>query len=152
MKPQPAPVDTSRLVELAQSTMESCPFPMLASVDGTRPRLRPVSPVAVEGFTVFVASLRSSHKTGELAANPAVELCYLDDGHDQVRIEGTAELVRDETVRQTVWNGYPLLRSFLAARSRTPNSLLYRIRPERVRFMREWALKYHDVPLSEDHE
>ena len=151
MQPQPAPVDTSRLVELAQSTMERCPFPMLASVDGTRPRLRPVSPVGVEGFTVFVASLRSSHKTGELAANPSVELCYLDDGHDQVRIEGTAELVRDETVRQTIWNGYPLLRSFLGSIT-NPEFMLYRIRPERVRFMREWALNYHDVPLSEDHE
>lgn len=122
---------------------------MLATVDGTRPRLRPVSPVAVEGFTVYVASLRSSHKTGELELNPAVELCYLDEAHDQVRIEGTAELVNDKTVREAIWNGYPLLRSFLGSIN-NPEFMLYRIRPHRVRFMREWALAYHEVPMAQE--
>ena len=119
---------------------------MLASVDRSRPRLRPVSPVAVEGFTVYVASMRSSHKTRELAENPHVELCYLDEGHDQVRIEGAAELVRDEGVRQAIWDSYPLLQSFLGS-IENPEFMLYKIRPSRVRFMREWALEYYEVPL-----
>jgi len=147
MKPEPLPVDTSRLAELARATMARDAFPMLASVDGARPRLRPVSPVAVDGFTVYVASLRSSGKTAQLAANPAVELCYLDEGHDQVRIEGHAELIEDESVRQGIWDGNPLLRSFLGSID-NPEFMLYRIRPERVRFMREWALEYFDVPLA----
>ena len=127
--------------------MRRAKFPMLASVDGTRPRLRPVSPVAVEGFTVYVASLRSSHKTGELEENPAVELCYLDDRHDQVRIEGICELVLDEGKRRRIWDENPLLRSFLGTIA-NPEFMLYRIRPKRVRFMREWALHYYDVPLA----
>ena len=44
--------------------------------------------------TVYLANLRGYHKTAELAANPRVELCYLDDRHDQVRITGTAESYR----------------------------------------------------------
>ena len=48
-----------------------------------------------DGFTVYVANLRSYHKTEEIAANPRVELCYLDDHHDQVRITGVAEVVTD---------------------------------------------------------
>ena len=146
MKPEARPVDTSRLVEIAQATMARAPFPMLASIDGIRPRLRPVSPVAVRGFTVFVASLRSSHKTGELEANPHVELCYLDPGHDQVRIEGTATVVKDHAIRKEIWDTNPLLRSFLVSID-NPEFMLYEIRPERVRFMREWALAYFDVPL-----
>ena len=147
MKPEPAPVDTSRLVELAQATMTRAPFPMLASVAGLRPKVRPVSPAAIDGFTVYVASLRSSDKTAELAANPAVELCFLDDGHDQVRIEGRAELVTDAGVRREIWDGYPLLRRFLGSID-NPEFMLYRICPERVRFMREWALEYFEVPLD----
>ena len=147
MRPEAVPVDTSKLVELAQSTMARSPFPMLASVDGTRPRLRPVSPVAIDGFIVYVASLRSSHKTEELAGNPAVELCYLDGGHDQVRIEGTADLIMEDSVRQDIWKGNPLLRSFLGSID-NPEFMLYRIRPKRVRFMREWALNYYEVPLD----
>ena len=147
MKPEPSPVDVSRLAELARETMARAPFPMLASVDGDRPRLRPVSPVGVDGFTVYVASLRSSNKTLELKANPAVELCYLDEGHDQVRIAGTAELVLDTATRQTIWNRNPLLRAFLGT-IENPEFMLYRIRPERVLFMREWALEYHQVPFA----
>ncbi len=120
---------------------------MLASVDGDRPRLRPVSPVGVDGFTVYVASLRRSNKTLELKANPAVELCYLDEGHDQVRIAGTAELVPDGPTRQAIWDRNPLLRAFLRT-IENPEFMLYRIRPERVLFMREWALAYHQVPLA----
>lgn len=146
MRPEPAPVDPSRLAELAQATMARAPFPMLASVDGDRPRLRPVSPVATDGFTVYVASLRSSNKTGELAENPAVELCYLDDGHDQVRIDGTAELVTDAAWLRRVWDANPLLRNYLGT-IENPEFVLYRISPRRVLFMREWALQYHVVPL-----
>ncbi|MDE0102114.1 MAG: pyridoxamine 5'-phosphate oxidase family protein [Bryobacterales bacterium] len=147
MRPKPAPVDTDRLPELAQATMARAPFPMFASVDRDRPRLRPVSPVETDGFTVYVASLRSSHKTGELAANPNVELCYLDDGHDQVRIEGTAELVLDRADRLRIWDANPLLRSFLGSID-NPEFMLYRIAARRVRFMREWALEYYEVPLG----
>lgn len=147
MKPEPSPVDISRLAELARETMARAPFPMLASVDCDRPRLRPVSPVGVDGFTVYVASLRSSNKTLELKANPAVELCYLDEGHDQVRIAGTAELVLDTATRQSIWNRNPLLRAFLGTID-NPEFMLYRIRPERVLFMREWALEYHQVPFA----
>lgn len=127
--------------------MEKARFPMLASVDGNRPCLRPVSPVATRGFTVYVASLRSSGKTGEIAANPAVELCYLDEDHDQVRIEGTARLVDDGEVRQAVWDGNPLLRAFLGSID-NPEFMLYEIQPRRVRFMREWALTYYEVPFG----
>ena len=147
MKPEPAPVDVSRLAELARETMSRAAFPMLASVDGDCPRLRPVSPVGVDGFTVYVASLRSSNKTLELKANPAVELCYLDEGHDQVRIAGTAELILDVATRQAIWDRNPLLRAFLGT-IENPEFMLYRIRPERVLFMREWALEYHQVPLT----
>jgi general stress protein 26 len=96
-------------------------------------------------FTVYVASLRSSNKTGEIERNQKVELCYMTDGHDQVRITGRAELVTDRAVREGIWNENPLLRSFLGTID-NPEFMLYRIDPGRVRFMREWALDYHDLP------
>ena len=33
-----------------------------------------------------------------------MELCYLDPGHDQVRIEGRAEGVDDQAVRKEIWD------------------------------------------------
>ncbi len=89
-KPTPDPVDPAELVTLAQGVIQRAKFPQLATMDGDQPRLRPVSPVKVEGFTVYVANLRSYHKTGEIAANPKVELCYLPGSFQQVRITGVA--------------------------------------------------------------
>src|SRR5947209_18970018 len=108
-KPTPEPVDPGRLPELAGAVIRADRFPMLATIDGDQPRVRPVSPVRTDGFTVYVANLRGYHKTAEIAANPHVELCYLDDHHDQVRITGVAEVVTDPaeigraSCRESVW-------------------------------------------------
>ncbi len=147
MRPRPQPVDPAGLVDLAQAAMARAPFPMLASADGGQPRLRPISPLRTEGFHVYFASLRSSNKTAELASNRRVELCYLDQGHDQVRITGVVHPVEEAAVRQALWDANPLLRSFLGSID-NPQFMLYRVDPSRVRFMREWALEYHEVPLE----
>ncbi len=146
-KPSPEPVDPGQLPELAQAVIQRAKFPQIATCDGDQPRLRPVSPVKVDGFTVYVANLKSYHKTAEIAANPKVELCYLDDRHDQVRITGTAEILDDREELQQIWDANPLLRNYLGSID-NPELIVYRIVPNRVRFMREWALNYHEVPLS----
>lgn len=148
MKPRPEPVDPARLRELAHAVITSAKFPMLATVDpGGHPRVRPVSPVRVdEDFTIYVANLASYHKTAEIAANPRVELAYLAADHDQVRLSGRAERVTEGEVILAIWEENPLLRQYLGTPD-NPEFVLYRIVPEQVRFMREWALEYHEVPL-----
>lgn len=145
MKPEPPP-PPEKLREVALETMRAAKFPMFASVDGDQPRLRPVSPVKTVDFTVYVASMRSSNKTGEIQANHKVELCYLSEGHDQVRITGIAEVVTDRRVVQEIWDANPLLRAYLQSID-NPEFVLYQVIPHRVRFMREWALEYLEVPV-----
>jgi general stress protein 26 len=147
--PAPAPktFTADELPALARGVIARAKFPQLATLDGDQPRVRPVSPVLVEGFTIYVANLRRYGKTHEIAANPRVELCYLDDAHDQVRITGVAEVLGDRAKLQEIWDGNALLRRYLGS-AENPDLIIYRIRPEHVRFMREWALEYHDVPLD----
>jgi general stress protein 26 len=83
----------------------------------------------------------------EIQINPKVELCYLDSEHDQVRITGRAEIVTEPALLAEIWNRNPLLRHYLGTPD-NPELVVYRIVPERVRFMREWALEYHEVPLA----
>jgi general stress protein 26 len=146
-KPTPEPIAASDLVERALAVVRADRFPHLATIDGDTPRVRPVSPVKTERFTVYVANLRSYHKTGEIAANPKVELCYLDDHHDQVRLTGVAEVLTDRAVLQEIWDANPLLRQYLGSLD-NPQLIVYRIRPTRVRFMKEWALEYSTVPFE----
>lgn len=148
-KPVPSPVDPEKLSDLAQATMRAAKFPCLASMDGDQPRLRPVSPVRTDGFTIYIANLRPYHKTQEIAGNPKVELCYTDDQHNQVRITGLAAVLSERALLQEIWDQNPLLRQFLGSLD-NPMLLVYRVTPVRVRYMQEWALEYYEVPLTGD--
>jgi general stress protein 26 len=148
-RPVPEQVDPARVGELARKVVKADRFPTLATidVDGRHPRVRPVSPVRTEGFTVYVANLRQYAKTAEIEANPNVELCYVDDHHDQVRIAGVAEVVTDRATLQGIWDDNPLLRNYLGTLD-NPDLIVYKVRPRRVRYMKEWALDYHEVPID----
>ena len=146
-KPTPKPIDPGELAGLARAVIEADRFPQLATIDGDTPRVRPVSPVRTDGFTVYVANLRSYHKTIEIATNPNVELCYLDDGHNQVRLTGKAEVVTDRGLLEEIWNTNPLLRQYLGSLD-NPELIVYRVRPTRIRYMQEWALEYYNVPFD----
>lgn len=153
MKPQPEPVDPNQLFELSHAVIKAAKFPMLATVDESgHPRVRPVSPVRVDDdFTIYVANLAVYKKTAEIEANPRVELAYLAPGHDQVRISGTAEKVTETEIIDAIWAKNPLLKQYLGS-PENPQFILYRIVPEQVRFMREWALDYFDVPIKSETE
>jgi uncharacterized pyridoxamine 5'-phosphate oxidase family protein len=146
-KPTPKPFAPSELTALARAVIAADRFPHLATIDHGKPRVRPVSPVRTDGFTVYIANLRSYGKTRQIEANPAVELCYLSEQHDQVRISGRAEIVTDRALLEKIWAENPLLRHYLGTID-NPELLVYRVAPERVRFMREWALDYHEVPFD----
>ncbi|MSU20556.1 MAG: pyridoxamine 5-phosphate oxidase [Pedosphaera sp.] len=147
-KPTPKAIQADELVKLALTVVLGDRFPCLATMDGDQARLRPVSPVRTDLFTVYVANLRSYHKTAEIAANPKVELCYLDENHNQVRITGVANVLADAGLLQEIWDSNPLLRQHLGSID-SPALVLYRITPIRVRYMQEWALEYYEVPFEQ---
>jgi general stress protein 26 len=145
-KPSPKTIREEDISELAKAIVRKVKFPMLATVDRNQPRVRPVSPLRTEGFTVYVGNLRGYRKTAEIAANPKVELCYLDEEHNQVRISGIATVVDDRKLLEEIWQKNRLLQHYLGTID-NPELIVYRIEPSRVRFMQEWALEYIEVPF-----
>ena len=146
-QPAAQPVDPEDVRNLALAVLREDRFPLLATIDEQTPRLRPVSPVQTTEFTVWVANLKSYHKTVEIQANPNVELCYVSPAHDQVRITGTARVETDQHMLQDIWDHNPLLQHYLGSLD-NPELIIYRIEPSQIRFMREWALAYHDVEFE----
>ena len=145
-KPQAATVDPDQLPALAAAVIKQAKFPMLATMAGDQPRLRPVSPVRVDGFTIYIANLRSYQKTTQIAANPKVELCYMDGEHNQVRITGLAEVLDDRPLLEDIWQKNRLLEHYLGSID-NPQLIVYKVVPNRVTYMQEWALDYWEVPL-----
>ena len=66
-RPIPERIEPGQVLERARAVVQADRFPHLATVDGDQPRLRPVSPVRTDGFTVYVANLRAYNKTTEIA-------------------------------------------------------------------------------------
>ncbi len=141
-------VEPSDLVKQAMAVIRADRLPYLATVEGDQPRLRPIAPVKTDGFTVYIANLRSYGKTSEIEANPRVELCYLDGHNDQVRITGLAEVVTDAALKEEIWDENPHLRQYMVS-SDNPDFILYCVVPTRIRFMKEWALTYREVPFKQ---
>ena len=146
-QPQPERIDPAQVREMALGVVAADRFPMLASIDGEHARVRPVSPVRTDEFTVFVANLPQYHKTQEIAANPNVELCYLSPEHNQVRITAVAHVVEDRTLLQEIWDVNPLLRQYLGSID-NPALIVYRMEPQQVRYMQEWELEYYEMHLG----
>ncbi len=130
------PLDPAQVMERALAVIQNAPYSFLATTEGEQPRLRPISPVGRDRFTIFLANLHGSNKTREIESNPHVELCFLDAQHDQVRITGVAEVVTDEAILQEAAGAKTLLHAYLETVDST-RFLLYCIRPTRVRFMQE---------------
>ncbi len=148
-KPEPRGLDPDQLPQLCAEVIKNAKFPMLATMDGKQPRIRPVSPVRVDGFTIYIANLRSYGKTKEIEKNPRIELCYLDADHNQVRITAKAEVVRDRSLLEDIWRKNRLLEHYLGSID-NPELIVYRMVPSRVRYMQEWALEYYDVPVTNE--
>ncbi len=146
-KPAPEPLDPTQVPQRALELVKKVRFPMLATIDGDQPRVRPVSPVRTEGFTVYIANLKSYGKTSEIQANPKVELCYMDEEHNQVRITGQAEVVTERAILEEIWSANRLLQHYLGTVD-NPQLIVYKINPVRVRYMLEWALDYHEIAIT----
>ena len=59
-----------------------------------------------------------------------------------------AEVLTDRALLQEIWDTNPLLRQYLGSLD-NPELIVYRIRPTRVLFMKEWALDYHEVAFQD---
>ena len=55
-------------------------------------------------------------------------------------------MLTERPLLEEIWAGNPLLRAYLGSVD-NPELIVYRIVPNRVRYMREWALEYIEVPL-----
>ena len=106
----------------------------------------PIRRPAIQRQTLIGLGLNKMHKTRELEANPKVELCYMDEHHNQVRLSGVAEVLDDRPLLEEIWEANPLMRHYLGSID-NPALIVYRIRPTQVRYMQEWALEYFEAPL-----
>jgi uncharacterized pyridoxamine 5'-phosphate oxidase family protein len=116
----------------------------LATCEGGRPRLRPMSPVAVEGRTIWMAAVSDSPKMAQIASCPHVEICYMDGEHRHLRLRGTAEVCRDPAVKARMWEAYPLMQKYFSS-MQDPLYALLKITVTEALVMEPLSLSYQTL-------
>ena len=115
----------------------------MATVEGTTPRVRPMTCIHADGFRVWTASHKDTGKMRQLSRNNTVECCFLDARNRQVRLRGTVTILETEEA----WAGIPVSPQFTPM-VEDPNWVLLRIDPQEIRVVQDWSLDYHTIPVE----
>ncbi len=91
--------------KLVWENLKDCQIVFMATVDGDRPRVRPVT-LMRKGDKLFTVSGHKSAKVDQIRKNGKVEFafCISDMGFNAIRVECKAEVVEDEKVKAEVYD------------------------------------------------
>ncbi len=116
---------------------------MATSVDG-RPRVRPMKFVVTEDFKFWCSTFDISGKVRELHQNDRVELCWVDDRKNQLRVEGTVDLTGGPDLKRKLLDLHPGAKGLFADEN-DPHLVLIQVEPTRVRWKEHSFGEYHEV-------
>jgi len=85
---------------------------VLATVDGDKPKARPMMPYLTDDGNMLLATIGNSRTINQINVNPAVELCYIDRKMSFARISGKATVIADTSKKELLWNNVPMLRQY----------------------------------------
>ena len=100
--------------EEALDIISDAGFGFLATMDGNKPRVRPMMPYLTEDGDLLLALLSRSRTIAQIKANANVEVCFVDRKMWYCRVSGTANISDDLTKKQTVFDNVPMLRQYFA--------------------------------------
>jgi uncharacterized pyridoxamine 5'-phosphate oxidase family protein len=89
-------------------------FGFFATVEGDKPRVRPMMPYLSEDGELLLALLGRSRTIAQIKANANVEVCYVDRKMWYCRVSGTATISEDISKKQIVFENVPMLRQYFA--------------------------------------
>ncbi len=105
--------DVAKIVDIMR---KCCLHAYLATCDGDRPRIRPVSPIVEDDLAIWITTHRSSRKVRQIEDNPKVCLAFVEQprGESAAVVEGEAMVIDDRTAKKRVWGlaGFDLKEHF----------------------------------------
>ncbi len=122
------------LRQAALAFLRQNPLTHVATVDAGAPRVRVMHAAQVDDdFTLWYCTFAKSGKVRQLALNPAVGLS-LCDGEKDLRLTGTAVVLRDAAVRHALWR--PEWLRYFPQGPDDPEYVVLKVSVERVIFER----------------
>ncbi len=122
-------------------------FGFFATVEGNKPRVRPMMPYLSEEGELLLALLGRSRTIPQIKANPNVEICFVDRKMWYCRVAGTASISNDMSKKQIVFENVPMLRQYFAG-PEDPNYHLAVIQIRSVEAMTPHSRTPEQISLS----
>jgi len=109
----------------------------LGTVDGEQPRVRPMKPFLCEHGHIWLFSHLLAKKVDELHDNDRVELCFVGEGDEVLRLSGVLDINPNLTgeefhgLKVKVFNEMPQMKKYFTG-PRDPLMIVYRLRVRHV--------------------
>lgn len=113
----------------------------MGTVDGTRPRVRPMRPYVDKEGHIWLFSRHDSKKVAEMESNPRVELCFVGQDQEVLNLYGR---IKDETkhgnasfrvLRDMMFNEIPEMKDYFKDQDLN-NLVIYRFIVHEIRYWR----------------
>ena len=117
----------------------------LATTDGRRAAVRPMSACAWFGRELWIATGAKSAKVADVRKRPAAEVCYMAADFCNVRIAGACRLSRKPADKLKMFGAFRWMKDYFGSPA-DPAWVVLRMKPTRIRLMGK-DLKYREVKL-----
>ncbi len=99
------PQSWEELKKLTWDNLKDCQVVFLATIEGDKPRVRPVTLMRKDNDLFTVSGFKSA-KIKQIIENPAIEFAFSlpDIGFNSIRVECTAEIVNDKKIKAEVYD------------------------------------------------
>ena len=116
----------------------------MATIDGKSPRVRPMAVSVSKDGMLLTSTFTRSPKMKQIGKNSRVEICFCDEGMQQVRLSGSVKVVKDEKKKASFFKKTPDLKHYFESAD-DPNYTLLEVKLDKVLLMKAGTMSYSEV-------
>jgi general stress protein 26 len=119
-------------LEDVKNFIKQVPWGMLATSDGRKVGVRPMSGLTWNQNQLWCATIASTDKVAQLKKVPHAEYCFCDAAGKHVRIAGSCTISTDNAEKLWLHKAVPTLKDYIADPA-SPNYVVIKMSPDNIR-------------------
>ena len=134
-------------IEQVKQFIKQVDWGYLATTDGQKVGVRPMSGLAWKDNQLLCATFDSSDKVAQLKKVSHAEYCFCDSTGRHVRIAGPCTISTDNAEKLWLYKAVPALKDHISDPA-SPDYVVIKMSPDNIRFMEATDMAYTQVKLK----
>lgn len=127
-----------------KALMKEADTGFLATTDGKRAEVRPMSACAWFGDELWMATAKKSRKAADLELCPRAEICFMAPDYRHVRIAGRVRISEKTEDKRRMFRAFDWMAVYFDS-PEDPRWVVLRLAPSSIRLMDTAAMEYREV-------